>query len=335
MSISRGRAFVNAKPALYCRFAYAKMIKKARGALRMFQRKRAYAMKKCMILLLLLFLTGCSIKPAWIAPSFEPLRTPVPTQEQKTPEPVRFNSMKYIDSLMGGGHNTEGSTIVLGRDIVLTNPIYLAGYKALVIDLNGHKIRYEPEDIKSENEWKDSALIFDESSVTLCSSLPGGTIECETQTAITGITAMDHSALLIENVDIALPKGLDEASCGIYITTGAYAEIDGGSISASCAVFADDPTQEGTTLVINSGNIGDEGSLTGAYAKDTATVIINGGTFTGSVGGLYAQGNPYVSVYNGSFNIISDFAQSGWMPELGKGAVWETVESGTIARREA
>lgn len=290
-------------------------------------------MKKALIpLMLALLLTGCALQPAWLAPSAAPLRTPVPAQAVATPEPANFDAMAYADLLLGGGHQTEGTTLTLGRDVVITAPLYLANYRELVIDLNGHAIRYEASAQQTENKWKDSIFVLDESRVTLCSTRPGGAIECAAQSALTGITVMNHAALTVDGVDIILTNGLAETSCAIYATGGAYAEIDGGSFVADCAVFADDPTQEGTTVVLNGGSFGAAEALCGLYVKDTITAVVNGGVYRGSLGGMYAEGKPYVTVYTGDFDKIADAAQSGWMPELGGGAVWETTDAGIVAR---
>ncbi len=283
---------------------------------------KGYKIKKLAVLLLslLLICAGCQLKPAWESfPEKPELQIPVAAPEA-TAEPPRFDMMEYIDGELGGGHFIDGNTLRLGRDVVLSAPVYFYDCGDISIDLNGFHISADQSFFGggAEKAW---FMVFDGGRAHIYSSVSGGGIDCSAYGRIAGITAIGHTALIIDNAEISVSSAQKAGesgfgSCCVYVTDGAYVQIDGGTFNGDCGIFAEDPAQEGTTVLINGGGFGGDASLFGAYFKDTATIIINNGSFSGTKADIYAEGNPIVTVYNASYDLISDSRQSGWQPVL-------------------
>lgn len=270
------------------------------------------------ILTCLLLLSGCSITPAWEQlPEVENAELPQPTSVPHTSAP-RFDMLEYIDGELGGGHSIEGKTLRLERDIVLQNPVYLYDCDDLTIDLNGHSIRYDAPSSKIKGDTDLWIFVFDGGKASLISSGGNGKIFTNASGHAALVTVMGHATLHIDGIDFQ-GTNKSEAITGfggacVYVTDGSYAQISGGTFAGDCGIFVEDPEQTGTTVIINGGEFGSPASTFGAYFKDTATIVLNKGSFSGTLCDIYAEGNPVVSVFNAAFATVGDAQNSGWRP---------------------
>jgi len=274
---------------------------------------------------LCLFFAGCKVSPAWEnlpEVAVGSLPKPVAAEEAQAP----FDALAYIDMLLGGGHTADGDTLRLSRDVVVDRPIYLYDMQDICIDLNGFSIRYDkPEGEAGQAAGQHWICVIDGGDVRIKSSGGSGEIYTLDTGDVAAITVMGHASLSLENVSL---QARGYGGCGLYVTDGSYVEVNGGAFGGDCGLFADDPAHAGTTIKIEGGSFGGGGGAFGAYFKDTLSATLNGGTFSGTLADVYAQGNPYVEVRDAVVKNYADAANSGWSPRF-VGTLWQSDAADT------
>lgn len=278
-------------------------------------RARAFA-----LCALCLCFAGCNVSPAWenlpeVAAGNLPKR--VAAEAAQAP----FDALAYIDTLLGGGHTVDGNTLRLSRDVVVDRPLYLCGMQDICIDLNGFSIRYDkPEGEAGQAAGQHWICVIDGGDVRIRSSGGSGEIYTMDTGDVAALTVMGHASLSLENVSL---QARGYGGCGLYVTDGSFVEISGGVFGGDCGLFADDPGSAGTTLRVEGGSFGGGTAAFGAYFKDTVNATLNGGTFSGTLADLYAQGAPYVEVRDAVVKRYADAAKSGWSPRF-TGTAWQS-----------